>query len=431
MNMNKKKSCIAFNLSSKLYIYPFLLPFACVFTHFFQKIMFENAKPIKSFKMLKYNLPLLFYYFIPKIISVIFIPIIKSNTKGEDVKEKNLVTRRYHSVIRTQNKKKIFSLIFLISLLEVIFKIGDSLLLYLQKIEKIHYLIEKRTGFIISVPLFSYLILNKKLYKHHIIALFLALIGALIVIISRFVLNFSLIKEYLFHILNILISFLFSLSLVLIKYLMNKYFIKSPYVFLLYDGIFCIINLLILGLLQYVIVVNINDKDFLKSNNFEENNNNYFINNYIEIFTILKGQNFSFYIGFLFSLIFSFGYFIFNILTIFHFSPYLNVLTDFLTPFYYNILNIIFLDEDQTTRNIIRYILEFVGSIIIIFGALILNEIIILNFFGLNENTSINISYRGTLDLMLQTNNNNNTDETITDAYSPNETEDEISSNKS
>ena len=32
---------------------------------------------------------------------------------------------------------------------------------------------------------------------------------------------------------------------------------------------------------------------------------------------------------------------------------------------------------------------------------------------------------------MLQTNNNNNTDETITDAYSPNETEDEISSNKS
>ena len=425
MKMNEKKSYFTFNLNSKLYIYPFLLPFACVLIHIFQKIMYENAKPENSFKMLKYNVPLLFYYFLPKILSIIFIPIIKSNTKGENMKEQSLVTRRYHSIIKTQNKKKIFLLIFLISSLEVIYKIGDSLLLYLQKINKIHYLIEKRTGFIISVPLFSYLILNKKLYKHHIIALILALIGALVVIISRFFLGFSFINEYLFHILIILNSFLFSFSLVLIKYLMDKYFIKSPYELLLYDGIFCILNLLIFGLVQYIIVVNIIDEYYNNKINVKEENKKYFINNYIEIFTILKGQNLMFYVGFLVSLISSFSYFIFNILTLFYFSPYLNVLTDFLTPLYYNILNYIFLEKERS-ETLIRYLIDLVGYIIIIFAALILNEIIILNFFGLNENTYSNIAYRGTLDLIYKS--NAGTEDTITDACSPNETDDEASS---
>ena len=106
MKMNEKKSYFTFNLNSKLYIYPILLPFACVLIHIFQKIMYENAKPENSFKMLKYNVPLLFYYFLPKILSIIFIPIIKSNTKGENMKEQSLVTRRYHSIIKTQNKKE-------------------------------------------------------------------------------------------------------------------------------------------------------------------------------------------------------------------------------------------------------------------------------------------------------------------------------------
>ena len=36
-----------------------------------------------------------------------------------------------------------------------------------------------------------------------------------------------------------------------------------------------------------------------------------------------------------------------------------------------------------------------IGFALIIFGALILNEIIIFNFWGLNENTYLNISKRG------------------------------------
>ena len=56
-------------------------------------------------------------------------------------------------------------------LLEVIYKIDDSLLSYLNKIGRIKILVEKRIGFIIFVPFFSYYILNKQIYRHHLLAL--------------------------------------------------------------------------------------------------------------------------------------------------------------------------------------------------------------------------------------------------------------------
>ena len=419
--MYEKKPIISLNINSKLYIYPFLLPIACMFTHFFQKIMFQNCNPKESYKIMKYNLPLLFYYFLPKIFSIILIKIINKNSKGEDIRGQNQISRRYHSLIKNEYNKQILFLIFLISFLEVIFKAGDSILSYLQKTEKIHYLIEKRTIFIISVPLFSYLLLMKPLYKHHIIALILALIGAFVIILSRFLLKFSYISEYLYHLLNMLFASLFSLSLVLIKYLMIRYLIISPYMFLLYDGIFCLINSFIIILIEYPIVININDSN----NKFspKKENDKYFVNNYLGIFTLLFiEQNWKFYISFFLSLISSFGYFIFNVLTIYNFSPYLNVLTDFLTPFFYDIFNMIFLETNRN-KNLKRFVCDFIGYIIIIFGALILNEIIILNFFGLNENTYKTIIYRGSLDFIVGP--YNGTDETITEI----ETEGEASSN--
>ena len=394
--MKDKKSYISCNLNSKLYIYPFLLPISCMFTHFFQKIMLENSNPVNSYKLLKYNFPFLFYYFLPKLLSIIIIHIIKLNTQSENNKGSNLHLRRYHFLIQNGSVKKFLSHIFIISLLEVSFKIGDSILMYLQKIGKIHFLIEKKTGFIISVPFFSYLILYKKLYKHHIVALVLALVGAFIINYCRFPLGFSILSEYLYHFLNLLFSFLFALSLVLIKYLLIKYFI-SPYIFLFYDGIFCIINSFIFILLEYPIITNI--LDINKYINVEEENKEYYKNNFLGIFTIFIGQKWKFYFGFFFSFIFSFCYFIFNTLTIYNFSPYINVLTDFLTPYFYNFVDCIFLeDEERIEKNYKRYIWELVGYTIIIFGALILNEIIIFNFYGLNENTYNKIAFRGTLD---------------------------------
>ncbi len=389
----ERNHCILCNLNSTTYIYAFLLPISCMCIHVFQDKMFKISKPKDSFKMLKYNLPLLFYYFLPKTFSIIFIIIIKFKTKEEsDTKETNKLLRRYHFFITNENKKKIYFLIFFVSILEVIYKIDDSLLLYLNRIEKIKLLVEKRSGFIIFVPLFSYFILNKILYKHHIFALILSIIGSLIINISRFCLGFSLIDNFFYHLINILFSSFFSFALVLTKYVMVKYII-TPYNFLFYDGIFCIINSLIWVLLEYVVVININDSE---NKILQNENENYFINNYYEIINIFIGQDSVFYLYFFLSIIASFGYFIFNILTIFNFSPYLNVLTDFLTPFL--IYNISFIFEEKSSQKVTRFFCENIGYVLVILGALILNEIIILNFCNLNENTYLSISRRGRID---------------------------------
>lgn len=391
MKKNGKKKCILcyFNLNSYSYIYAGLLPISCMFIHFFQTKMFED-----QIELYKYNLPLLFYYFLPKLFSIIFIFIIKSKSEGESSENKEgKLLRRYHFFIRN-NKRKVYFLIFIIGLLEVIFKTADSLLTYLQKNPdfKVKLLIEKRIGFIIFVPFFSYFLLNKQLYRHHTFALILALIGSSILSACRFILNFSDINDYLFHILNLLFSSFFSLALVLIKYVMVKYIIEA-YNLLFYDGLFCILNTFICVLIEYQFVLLMKDVDGDESYNFHD----YFVKNCSGIIYIFFGKDWQFYLYFTLTLIASFCYFVFNILTLFHFSPWLNVLTDFLTPFLLNIINYI-LQDNKTPQDHKRFIFENIGYIIIIFGALILNEIIIINICGLNENTYLNISYRGKLE---------------------------------
>ena len=418
--MKKTKKCIL-NINSKKYIYALFLPISCMFIHFFQEIIFRSSD---NYKILKYNLPLLFYYFLPKLLSCIFIPIIKSKNKGESIiEEQNKVLRRYHFLIKTKDRYKILILIYFISLLEVIYKADDSLLYYLYKIKKINLLIEKRTGFIIFVPLFCYLILHKKLYRHHLFALILTLSGAVLIIITRICLGISRFDDYAFHLINIFFSSFFSLSLVLIKYVFIKYLIISPLLFLFYDGIFCIINSFICVLLEYRFVISINDKEYIKDNN--DVNNNYFSNNFSEIIYIFKEQNFMFYLSFFISFIASFSYFICNVLTIYHFGPYLNVLTDFLTPFLFNILYFCFIE-----RNINGFIFEIIGFVIVIFGALVLNEIIIFNCLGLNENTYTNISRRSILEYMEELNphpdNDNDNDDNDNGNDNDNETDNDV-----
>jgi hypothetical protein len=85
-------------------------------------------------------------------------------------------------------------------------------------------------------------------------------------------------------------------------------------------------------------------------------------------------------------------YFICNVLTLDIFNPYLNVLTDFITPF------ILFIIAQFYSPGIGFNYFELIGYIITIFGASILNELIILNFFGLNVNTYSNISNRSEIE---------------------------------
>ena len=221
--------------------------------------------------------------------------------------------------------------------------------------------------------------------------------GCIFVNATRFCLDFSEIKDYPFHFLNILLSSIHSLSLVLIKYMMTKYVLLSPYFFLLYDGIFNIFNSILLILLQYIIITNLPDQN--KNITSSKENDKYFSNNFYQIIEILIGQKSQFYIYFFLSFIFSFFYYILYTLVIFNNSPFLIILIEAFLPLDNDIIKIIFKSKEDYIKSNKGHILErfyyqSIGYLFLFFGALIINEIIVFNFWGLNQYTSTKMTER-------------------------------------
>ena len=79
--MEENLKCISFNCKNKLSIYSFLLPILYCSLRFFHDKVFELCEPELSYKILKYNLPYLFYLYFPKILSIICVKIIKIKTE--------------------------------------------------------------------------------------------------------------------------------------------------------------------------------------------------------------------------------------------------------------------------------------------------------------------------------------------------------------
>ena len=187
---------------------------------------------------------------------------------------------------------------------------------------------------------------------------------------------------------------------------MTKYILLSPYVFLFYDGIFNIINSILLTLLQYIIIINLPDDN--KNINKTEENDKYFSNNFLQIILIFIGQNWKFYVYFFLSFIFSFFYYIINVLIIFNYSPFLIILVEALLPFDNDVIKVfvhtVYIGEGEEyiekQKDLIleRFGYQTIGYIFLLFGSLILNEIIIFNFCDLNKYTSKNIYERGEID---------------------------------
>ena len=395
---------VSFNFNLKSSAYAFLLPFLFIAIRYCHDEVFHLCKPEEGLKLLRYNLPYLFYLFLPKLFSFIFILIIKFNTKGEtNISNENIVVKNYHIAVKKRNKIKSFLLIYIISLLESLHEDVSSLLYYYEiytpnEEEKYikGWLIEKKTCFIIFVPIFAYLILNTEVHRHHYLALLFGYFGNIFINVSRFILDWSYIEDYPFHLLNILLSLIYSLSLVLIKDMMIKYVLLSPYIFLLYDGIFNIINSILLILLQYIIVIKLpfelNNTNYDKNNSDE--NDNYFSNNFFQIINIFIGQKREFYINFFLSFIFSFFYYIIYTLVIYNNSPFLIILIEAFLPLDTDIIEIIFgsdkeyilKDKDKILK---RFYYQSIGYLFLFFGSLILNEIIVFNCCGLNDFTSI------------------------------------------
>ena len=396
MKEKNSHSFITCNCNGKLHITLFLLPISFIILRFIHDKIFFLIKPEGSYKILKFNLPYLFYLYLPKIFSIIFIFIVKLNIKKEKSEKflNTTTTKNYHIVKKHEYEKKMIILLFIASLLEVLYDNIDCYAFFYQMKGKLSWLVEKKTAYIIFVPIFSYFILDKKLYRHHSLALILGFIGACIINVCRFPLGFSKVKEYPFHLLNIFLSSLYSLALVLIKYIMIKYVILSPYLLLFYDGIFCIVISIIVTLIEYFFVFKLPEVE-------NENSENFFYNNFVGIITIFKGQSNTFFILFFISMILSFCYYISNIYIIYRFSPFVNILVELISPIDSDILDCVIFNttNDHPAKDILkRFFFQSFGYIILFFAALILNEIIILNFWGCSQNTFLNISSRSKMD---------------------------------
>jgi len=413
--MVEKEPLFSCYFCSKFNISLIILPISFVSIRFLHDKMYFFQRPEKSFKIFKYNLPYLFYLYLPKLFSIIlfFITKWKTRNEGTSLVRTSVAAKNYHILKISEYGKKMILFLFLVGLLEVLYDNIDSLIYYYIMNADVKWLIEKKTINILFVPIFSYFILDNVLYKHHSLGLVLGLIGGIIVNACRFFLGFSLLDDIFCHILNIFLSSFYSLALVLIKYIMKKYILLSPYLLLFYDGVVCIFISILLTLLEYFIVPKLpeTEKNYEKNYKFD-----FFKENFSEIITIFKDQDIKFYRLFFISMILSFCYYISNIYILYHYSPYLNIFFELILPIDSDILDYIFFakEEDHLLNDILKRICyQTIGYIFLILGALILNEIIVLNFLGFNSNTFLNIAKRSEKDSFIVPNVNDGNESAI------------------
>ena len=190
----------------------------------------------------------------------------------------------------------------IINSLEVLYNIE-----YIRTI-KIKGLIEIKLGFTIFVPLFSFIILKTKYYRHHFVSIIIGFIGFLFIILSLLFRNNNEKLGFEEHLRHFIFSIPLSLSLVLIKYLFEHYFI-SPFVFLFFDGLLCLFFSFIFILLEFL---------------FLSEFRSFVINLENILFFFEKWETLHIFI---FILLYSFIYYLSSSITLYLFTPTLLVMT--------------------------------------------------------------------------------------------------------
>ena len=401
--------CLEITSVSKYHIFALLVPIFYMATNYNQKyqiiyyngILQENNgcnittegnnstvgyNSTEEFKRKCYikEIPFFFDIFISKIFSIFLL--LYSRHLINEKSSLNLVPttlmRKYHLHVKNKTRKlKMWLLIVVIGIFEIVFKF-ENYVTYNQS-----YYLELKLGIILLVPILSIFILKKQIYKHHIISLVFSFIGVILIC-----LNLLFIKDEYKPVLGEQMRHLFfsiypSLSLVLTKYLFDNFFINA-FSFLVYDGILCIILPFIFVVLKIMIA---------EQNYFEDN-----MSGILLFFDDNKSRIYFFSL-----LFFSFCYYLTNALTLYFFTPMLLISTDILSVFFEWIIDLIFLyiEEDenkcQKYKNIhLVIIFKLVGTLFIIFGAMVFNEILVLHCRDCDKNIKTNIQERGDRELL-------------------------------
>ena len=259
--------------------------------------------------------------------------------------------------------KNRYSLILLISVLDILAKSHELLYFLFFNLYRIDLL---KTFWVVSIDilsriLFSYFILKSQLYKHHIISIIILLIGFLINAYFG-ICGLDSKNDWIFLLFMIISRILFALEDTINKILLTNKLLLAHYLMFLRGSLsFIIISFLFLVL------------SLTSSIDIDYYNN------------IIQSSDFGIeFLRKLFLVIFSSfkSFCIFRIIYIF--SPqhvgFCNIISCLIELIKYLI-------ENKAINNITHFIFDMITLIFIFLGTLIFNEMIIINAFGLNENT--------------------------------------------
>ena len=385
----KNKCSISTAKINKYFIFPFLSP---IFI-FIREILLEYAKGktsgVRKILQYEFNDGLMHS-------SCILLYLVECIRTGKGKKIKNKFLRKIsklssHSI--SKNKCKIFFVILTIA-------IGYNNYISSKMLLKGKTIFEIRIYHVIFNTIFCKIILGYEIYKHQLLSLILILIGWAFISVPIFVK--LTIGDIYYNVLFFFGAIFYPLYLVLLKYIIENYYI-SVYLDMFFIGIILLI------ISSFLTIGN----SFMNYSNFSD---------LFNIFDFAKDKLLIF-------LAFASGTivkFIFCII-IQNFSPNIFVLTNVISSIITWIYNIGYKRKPEKTMNIIFL---SIGYFIILISCLIYNEIIILNFCKLNENTNFNINERLKIDKKLADFLSSKEYDDIGDYYIPHKNMEDSSSSK-
>ena len=373
-NQNAKPSFISFGGLTLKMIYPLLMGAS----HILISISYElfGADKVGNFNQYEYFL-LLIMFFSESLISIVYlIHLYLSKTKSQSLrsilKPKQMKTQAKIKIIL-----KIVLLLFICSTLDLIRNISTMNIRSSETITNFFEVILK----IVSIPLISLLtvwILNYKYYRHHYIGYLITAFGLMIEPTYQLIMNSNSNYNIVLLLLFFTVFFLMGALLeVLEKYLMDIQYL-SPYLIISVEGFIGIIvvSILLIFFKGETIVSTIEIDDFF------------------ECINLLKKGKFK--IGII---IYVIGIFIYNILRLLtnqRCSPTHLIIADCFGSLLGWILN--FLRQEQKVQKdfYIQLTLMGIGYVFIFIGLIIFLEFIVINKWGMNNNTTFNIQSRAT-----------------------------------
>ena len=362
----KQKKYFSFAKINKYFIFPFISP---IFI-FIRELLLEYSKGKTSGirKILQYE----FNDGLMHSSCILFYIFIYFRTKTEKTKEENdyykkIASNNIYSKKIRENKFKIFFIILTIA-------IGYNNYISSKMLLKGKTIFEIRIYHVIFNTIFCKIILGYEIYKHQLLSLILILIGWVFISIPVFI---KLTTDDIYY--NVLFFFgaiFYPLYLVLLKYIIENYYI-SIYLDMFFIGVILLILSTVLTIINSTLVYS----DFSDLINIFDSA----YNKILLFFAFFSGT----IVKFIFCIIIE------------NFSPNIFVLTNVTSSIITWIYNVGFKKKPDTTSNIICL---SIGYFIILISCFIYNEIIILNFFNLNENTNFNIKERNVNDRLLSEN---------------------------